>query len=118
MLPNPECPPPITPGEVLRKYILAGKMTQDKLARALGLSRLTVSQIVNEKRGVSADTALRLAKVFTTTPEFWLNLQNGVDLYWAMRRSGSQIVQLPVIRAVELDPSDFATVEELFGKTG
>jgi antitoxin HigA-1 len=81
--------PPTHPGELLRKEIMpAAGLTQGRLAELIGVSRLTVNQIIMEKRGVSADMAHRLARLFDTTPEFWSGLQQDVDL-WQAARDGS-----------------------------
>lgn len=79
--------PPTHPGELLRDEIMpAAGLTQDRLATLLGVSRRTVNEIVTEKRSVSADMAHRLARFFDTTPDFWLGLQQDVDLWKAARR--------------------------------
>src|SRR5436190_1824046 len=81
--------PPTHPGELLRDEIMpAAKLTQEKLANLLGVSRRTVNEIVTEKRSVSADMAHRLARLFNTTPEFWLGLQQDVDLQKAHQSAG------------------------------
>ena len=91
--------PPIGPGQVLREHILEGtKITQESLAAALGVSRLSVNQIMNGRRAVTAEMAVRLARVTSTSPGFWLNLQQDVDLYEAERRLSSVIETLPVLR--------------------
>ncbi len=78
--------PPTHPGELLREEIMpASNLTQDRLASLLGVSRRTVNEIVTEKRAVSADMAHRLARLFDTTAEFWLGLQQDVDLWKAAR---------------------------------
>lgn len=78
---------PETPGEVLKRYIINGKgITQDVLASAMGVSRLSVNQIVNNKRSITAEMALRLARVLNTTPDFWLNLQRDLDLFEAHQK--------------------------------
>jgi antitoxin HigA-1 len=84
---------PMHPGELLREEILpeAG-ITQTALAEAIGVSRLTISEIVREKRAVSADLANRLALYFGTSPELWLNLQRSVDL-WEARKAHRKIYQ-------------------------
>jgi antitoxin HigA-1 len=75
---------PTHPGELLRKEIMpAAGLTQDRLATSLGVSRLTINEIVREKRSVTADMAHRLARFFDTTPEFWAGLQQDVDLWQA-----------------------------------
>src|SRR5262245_17534690 len=64
------------PGEVLRTDIMTGAgINQAQLAKALGVSRLTISEIVLEKRGVTPDIAIRLTKYFGTSPDLWLGLQ-------------------------------------------
>lgn len=70
------------PGEHLREDFLPGyKLTAGGLARAMGLrDRARIERIVREKQAITADTALRLARVFATTPEFWINLQVAHDL--------------------------------------
>ena len=75
---------PTHPGVVLRKIIEETEgLTQDKLAHEIGVSFQTINMIVNGKRAVTADVALRLARRFELTPQFWLNMQNAVDLYLA-----------------------------------
>ena len=73
---------PTHPGEILRKDILpAAGLTRDKLARLLGVSRRTISKTIHERRPVTTDMAHRLARVFGTSPEMWLGLQQDVDLW-------------------------------------
>ncbi len=75
---------PTHPGAILREDILPElSMSQAELARRLGVSRLTVSELVHEKRALSADMAMRLARLLDTTPESWLAMQQAVDL-WAL----------------------------------
>ena len=76
--------PPTHPGELLRDEIMpAARLTQERLAMLLGVSRRTVNEIVTEKRSLSADMAHRLARLFDTTPDLWLGLQQDVDLWQA-----------------------------------
>jgi addiction module HigA family antidote len=90
---------PPTPGDILRNHILRGTgITQDSLASALAVSRITVNQIINGRRTVTADMALRLARVLSTTPDFWLNLQRDLDIYEATRALGDELKHLPVLR--------------------
>lgn len=80
--------PPTHPGELLREELVpAIGLTQEALAGRLGVSRRTINEILGEKRSVSADMAHRLARLFDTTPEFWLGLQQDVDL-WNARKAG------------------------------
>ncbi|TAM77793.1 addiction module antidote protein, HigA family, partial [bacterium] len=75
---------PVTPGRVLQEdFVEPLKLTQDALAKALGVHRTTVNEILNDKRAVTSDMALRLGHVFRTSPAYWLGLQTAVDLYSA-----------------------------------
>lgn len=77
---------PTHPGAILREDVLpALGMTQGEFAAALGVSRLTVSEILHERRGLSAEMSLRLATLLRTTPESWLRMQEAVDL-WELRQ--------------------------------
>ena len=76
---------PTHPGEMLALEFLAPlNMTQVELAERIGVPFQRVNQIVRRKRSVTPDTALRLARLFGTTAEFWLNLQQAWDLYETM----------------------------------
>lgn len=78
--------PPTHPGEMLLEEFLTPKgLTQVAAAARMGISLNRLNEIVRGKRGVTADTALRLAALTRTTPQFWLNLQNAWDLYHAQR---------------------------------
>ncbi len=91
--------PPISPGEVLRERFLGNlMMTQEQLANAMQVSRLSVNQLVNGRRAVTAEMSLRLARVTATTPDFWLNLQRDVDLYEAELKLADTLPQLGVLR--------------------
>jgi len=71
----------IHPGEILKEeYLEPLGMSAHALAMALRVSAPRVNDIIRQKRSVSIDTALRLARFFNTTPQFWLNLQNSYDL--------------------------------------
>ena len=74
---------PVHPGEILRHELDALGLSADALSRALGVPVNRVTMILNGQRGVSADTALRLARYFGTTAQFWLNLQKT----WELRRA-------------------------------
>ena len=92
---------PMHPGELLREEILpAAQLTQTKLAEALGVSRLTVSDIINEKRALSADMAHRLGRYFGNSPEFWLNLQKRVDLWAAAQEHGRDYQKIEPLETV------------------
>jgi len=87
----------VSPGSVLRQEIAVGLgISQEKLADAMGVSRLTINEIINEKRTVTAEMALRLAKTLGTDPNFWLNLQQQVDL----ARARAKLGELPDVRVL------------------
>ena len=72
---------PVSPGEVLREEFLEPlKLSMNRLALDLRLPVTRISEIVHERRGISPETAIRLARYFGTTAEFWLNLQTYYDL--------------------------------------
>ena len=91
---------PIHPGEMLREDFLPDyQLTVSSLAKALGVSRQTVNELLRERRSVSPEMALRLARLFSNSPEFWLNAQRAVDLWDAiheMRREVERIKPLTV----------------------
>ena len=90
--------PPVHPGEILREDLLkALKISINRLARDLRVPVTRVSEIVNGRRGITADTALRLARYFGTTPEFWMNLQASFDLDVAQRASADRIARDVVV---------------------
>lgn len=73
---------PTHPGEILREDVLpALGITQAVFASYLGVSRLTVSEVLHEKRGVSAEMAVRIARVIGGTPQSWLHMQEAVDIW-------------------------------------
>ena len=79
--------PPVHPGEVLREeFIKPLGITQTQLARELGVSFRAVNELVNEKRSISPEMAIKLAKRFDTSPQFWLGLQMDYNLWKAARR--------------------------------
>ncbi|QDD90663.1 HigA family addiction module antitoxin [Pseudomonas oryzihabitans] len=83
---------PVHPGEILREeYLVPMGISASALARALGVSAPTVNDVVLERRGVTADMALRLAAAFDTTPGFWVGLQATYELRKAEIAKGEQI---------------------------
>ena len=75
---------PAHPGEILREmYLEPLGLTVTDAAKALGITRKTLSELVNKRSGVSTSMALRLSKAFGTTPELWLNMQRNYDLMLA-----------------------------------
>jgi len=91
---------PPHPGEHLREdFIPECGFTVTTFAKALRVPRRIISELVNERRGVNADMALRLGRLFTQFPEFWLGLQRNVDLWdaeQAIKRELARIKPLPV----------------------
>jgi addiction module HigA family antidote len=75
---NPGCVR--TPGEMLKEEFLVERLSQNELAKVIGISPNRIAQIVNNRRRITADTALRLSLYFGNSPEFWMNLQTHHDL--------------------------------------
>ena len=87
--------PPAHPGEILREeFMLPLELSSHALARAIGVTPARVNDIANEKRGITADTALRLGRYFGTTPDIWINLQKRFELETARRDLGKQLDQI------------------------
>ena len=85
---------PIHPGEILREEYLAPlEMSAHALALGLRVPAPRMNDIVRERRAVTPDTALRLARFFGTTAQFWINLQSAYDLKLAEIESGRKIAQ-------------------------
>lgn len=83
---------PTHPGEVLREdFLVPLGMSQYALAKAIGVPQIRVSEIVRGKRAISSDTALRLARYFGTSPEFWMGMQATYDLEKARDQHGAEI---------------------------
>jgi len=77
---------PVTPGEMLKEEFLAEYgLSQNQLAKAIGISPNRITEIINDRRRITADTAVRLALYFGNSAEFWLNLQTHYDLKAARR---------------------------------
>jgi len=92
--------PPIHPGEILlEEFLKPLGISQNALARALRVPPDRINAIVHGKRSITADTALRLARAFGTSPQFWLNLQARYDLETAWERLEAQIERevLPLV---------------------
>lgn len=83
---------PTTAGEILNEEFLKPmEMTQKQLADHIGCDVKVINRIVNGRSAVTAEMAIRLAAAFNTTPKFWLNAQQAVDVYLAMKKVGKQI---------------------------
>lgn len=76
---------PSIPGKVLlEKFVQPHALTQDDLANHIHVARRRINEIINGKRAITSDTALRLARLFNTTPEYWLDMQMKYDLWEKM----------------------------------
>ena len=84
---------PVHPGEILRDELDALGLPANALADALGVPVNRVTMILNGQRGVSADTALRLARYFGTTPQLWMNMQKTWELRRAEIEAGREIAE-------------------------
>lgn len=82
---------PVHPGRFLAELLQELSVSQTQLSRAIGVSALRVSHVVNGKRPVTAEMALRLSRFFGQTPQYWLNLQSRYDLDCAQDIMGSRI---------------------------
>ncbi len=95
---------PVHPGEILREEFLAPlRLSMNKLALDIRVPATRVADIVHERRAISPETALRLARYFDTTPDFWMNLQARYDLDIAEDLSGSEI-RREILPLAELQP--------------
>jgi addiction module HigA family antidote len=94
---------PTPPGEILfREFLEPLAITQTAFAKRLGITHHRLNEIIRGKRGITTDTALRLARVLGTTPDLWLNMQQAVDLYDAMHSPASrQISRLEPLRELK-----------------
>ena len=87
---------PIHPGEILADELEELGVTAAEFARQIAVPANRISQIINGKRAITGDTALRLGHWFRTTPAFWLNLQSAYDLRLAEKEGGKAIMKLPI----------------------
>ena len=91
--------PPIHPGEQLREeFMIPLGLSSNALARALNVTPARINEIVRERRGITADTALRLARFFNTSHQFWLNLQSNYDVQCAEDAAGRAIARIRPLR--------------------
>ena len=84
---------PVHPGEILREELEEMGMSAKAIARELGVPQNRISDILRGRRGITADTALRLARYLNTTPQVWLNLQKAYELRVAELESGKDIAK-------------------------
>jgi len=98
---------PIHPGVILREdFLVPMELTAYALAKALHIAQTRLSEVMAGKRAVTADTALRLARYFGTTPVFWLNMQAAYDIRIAEIEHGAAIAAEVEAREVALDTAD------------
>jgi len=89
---------PMHAGEILREeFLVPLEMSAGALAKACGLPRTRIERIANEQTGITADTALRLAKALGTTAQLWLNLQNDYDIQVAERELGKVLRRIETV---------------------
>ena len=84
---------PVTPGEMLKEFLTEYRLSQNQLAKAIGISPNRIAEIVHNRRRITADTALRLGLYFGNSPEFWLNLQTHYDLKMARKNLRPEAVK-------------------------
>lgn len=90
---------PTHPGAILREDVLpALEMTQTEFAQRLGASRLSVSELLHEKRAMTPEMAARVGKLLNTTPESWLRMQEAVDL-WEVQQHPERLAAIKPIKA-------------------
>jgi addiction module HigA family antidote len=95
--------PAVHPGEILKEeYLEEYGLSQYELAKRIGVPAPRINAIVLGKRGISADTALRLGRFFGTSPRFWLNLQNHFDLETVEDELGAELERAIPVRADQL----------------
>jgi len=96
---------PTHPGAILREDVLpALRMTQTELAERLGVSRLSVSELLHEKRAMSPEMAARVAKLLRTTPASWLRMQEAVDL-WEIEQHPERLAAVRPLDKALLEPA-------------
>jgi antitoxin HigA-1 len=87
--------PAIHPGEILAEELEELSVTPTEFARQLNVPANRITQIIQGKRSITGDTALRLGHWFGTSAQFWLNLQSAYDLRLAQQQAGAEIARLP-----------------------
>jgi addiction module HigA family antidote len=100
--------PPLHPGEILREeYMVPNELSSNALAGHLHVTTARINEIAKEQRGITADSALRIARFFGTTAEFWMDLQKQHELQTARIESSTKIEQ-------EITPLQKAAMQPLF----
>jgi addiction module HigA family antidote len=91
---------PTHPGEMLREDFMPDyNLNTASMAKALGVSRQTINEIIRERRAISPAMALRLSRLFGNSPEFWLNVQHSWDLWDSEKRYGKALAQIHPLNA-------------------
>ena len=89
---------PTAPGEILKSEFLEPlNMTQQQLADAIGVTRVRINEIITGKRSITPDTAFRLARLFSTTPDFWLNLQQNMDMWDTLQANREEYEKIQMV---------------------
>ncbi|MGD8215495.1 HigA family addiction module antitoxin [Aestuariimicrobium sp. Y1814] len=97
---EPDLIEPIHPGEILMEDFIEGfGITQNKLAVSIGVPPRRINEIVHGKRGITADTAIRLARYFGTSEEFWMNLQSNYELRLERRALRDQVAAIAPLQS-------------------
>lgn len=92
--------PPVHPGEILRdEFLTPMDMSAGALAKTLNVPRTRIERLVAEQTAVTPDTALRLARFFDMSPQFWMNLQTSYDLKVEAAAKAEEIAAIPVMTA-------------------
>ncbi|QGU06897.1 putative HTH-type transcriptional regulator YbaQ [Corynebacterium occultum] len=90
---------PVHPGEILMEDFIEGfGITQNKLAVSIGVPPRRINEIVHGKRGITADTAIRLARYFGTSEELWMNLQSNYELRLERRALGDKVAAITPLK--------------------
>ena len=90
---TPRSQQPAAPAKVLREFIARRGMSATKVAHSLGVPPNRITRVLSGARGITADTTLRLARYFGTTPQYWMNLQTEYELQLARRQAGMHIAK-------------------------
>lgn len=106
---SPDRLPPVHPGEMLREeFLVPLGLTPYAVAKAIGVPRTRIERLVRGETGLTADTALRLARFFRMTPEFWMGLQCGYELETAWRANVDVLKAIAPLPRPDLDAPDNA----------